>query len=608
MSLAGFKSVFIFPSLTTLALTLCAGISAAQDLQEPEQILEFGALWTYREGSVDAGRVWPLAVAGEPGPVDGWFEGSAPYLGRSRATQDEHEALQRRIHRQRRRRGRRYNPPEFEGTLLIYDPEEYPLPPGAEDDYEPGPNTYLFVTNFQVDDVDSAVTAFLEVRFSGGFVAYLNGREWIRHNLDPGHEIDDTADIVWQPDWVSQTVGNTWRRAFPGLDPTLLHEGENTLAIEVHRRGGGGMNPLYLDAQLRVYRERGFVKSPYLMHALPTGVTVGWETVENGLGYVEFGSSERLERVATEPRVASTGHEVRVRGLEVDTRYFYRVHTASVDENGSERLTSSPVYHFRTAPSAGEPFSFMVYGDNRTNLDAHRDLVRRMQSHGEQEGARFLINTGDLTTRGGVWDEWQHEFFVPALSMLAYFPVYPTPGNHEGNHESYYEYFDLPNNESWYRFSYGGVDFFSLNSNASLVTGSPQHDWLREALAASEGRWKIVFFHHPPFSCVPARKPGNAVIQEHVVPVLEEFDVDLVLLGHDHLYGRSVPINGVVYVITGGGGASTYPAEPDEINEICVPVHHYCILRVGLDSLQLEAISVDGDLLDTFTLANEATD
>ena len=608
LSLARTKTFLGLLLSASLLANVLADTATAQELERYDQLLEFGSTWTYREGTVEAGRVWPLAIDGEPGPVDGWFEAPSPFLGRPRAVQDEYEAVQRRIRRQQRRRGRRYTAPVFEGTLLLYEPEEFPTLPGFEEDYEPGPNTFLFVTTFDVTDAASVVSAFFEIRFSGGFVAYLNGQEWVRHNLSPGHRPDAPANIVWQPDWVSQTVGNNWHRAFTGLDPRLLRDGENTLAIEVHRRGGGGMNPIYLDAQVRVYRDRGFVKSPFLMHALPTGVTVSWETVERGIAYVEYGSGEHLVRIATRPQVASTLHEIRLRDLEANTRYFYRVHTSSVDEHGEEHLTSSPVYHFRTAPNAGDPFSFMAYGDNRTNLDAHSDLVRRMQSHAEQDGARFFINTGDLTTRGAIWDEWQYEFFEPALPMLAYFPLYVTPGNHEGNHESYYEYFDLPDNESWYQFNYGGVDFFSLNTNTNLVTGSAQHTWLQEALENSRARWKIAFFHHPPFSCVAARKPGNLAVREHVVPLFEEYGVDLVLLGHDHLYGRSVPVNGVVYVITGGGGASTYPAEPDEINEICVQVHHYCILRVSDEALQLEAITIDGELLDTFTLTHEVTE
>ena len=253
--------------------------------------------------------------------------------------------------------------------------------------------------------------------------------------------------------------------------------------------------------------------------------------------------------------------------------------------------------------SAGTPFNFIAYGDNRTNSSVHARLIERMTADAERNDVRFVLNTGDLTTDGSWWDQWQNEFFVPALPLLALFPMYAVLGNHEGNHESFYESLALPGNEAWYSFRYGDAEFFGLNSSIDFDPGSAQHTWLSQALAASTARWKIAFFHHPGFSCVPARKPGSLYVRNYLVPLFEEHNVDLVLLGHDHLYGRSIPVNGVVYVITGGGGASTYPAEPDAINEICVQVHHYCILRVSEHSLELEAISIEGELLDRFTLS-----
>jgi len=599
------QHLVVFRRITIALLVLLFGTAGelwAQELVEPESVLPFGSTWTYREGTVDSTE-WPIRYNGEPGPAEGWFEGPSPFIGRSQAHQDEYNATQRRIRRQRRRRGRSYRPPEFFGTRLIYDQSLYSAPPDAPEDYVPGPNTYLFVTTFDVDDLASVEAMFLEVRFSGGFVAYLNGRELVRHNLNPGHSPDQPADIVWQPSWVRQTVGNVWQRAFTGLPADRLVNGQNTLAFEVHRRGGGGMNALFLDAQVRVYREAGFVKTPYLLQIQPDGVTVSWETSVPGLGYVEYGSIDRLDQVATRPQIQSTLQEVRLRGLLPDMRYFYRVHTDT--PNG---MLTSPVYHFRTAAGEGTPFTFLLYGDNRTNSATHASMVTQMLERAEQEGARFILNTGDLTTHGGSWDEWQDEFFEPAAPMLSYYPLYPALGNHEGNHETWYEYFDLPNNESWYQFSFGDVDFFALNTSAGMTPESLQYQWLDEALGASEAPWKIAFFHHPAFSCVPTRKPGSPVVADNIVPLLERHGVQLVLLGHDHLYGRSYPINGVTYVISGGGGASTYPAEPDEVNEVCVQVHHYCILRVTEGAIQLDAVTLEGDLLDTFTLTSEPSE
>ena len=76
------------------------------------------------------------------------------------------------------------------------------------------------------------------------------------------------------------------------------------------------------------------------------------------------------------------------------------------------------------------------------------------------------------------------------------------------------------------------------------------------------------------------------------------------LLGHDHLYGRSAEIDGVRYVITGGGGAPPYPAEPDEINEICIREYHYCMVDVSEHALHLRAIALGGVPLDDFVITH----
>jgi predicted phosphodiesterase len=578
-------------------LLLAAPAVADEIVAQPEQVFDYGVEWDYRDATGDP-------AIGDFDAAE-WELGPSPFVIRSVQVQDEIEANRRTLSR-RRRRQLEARAREFPGTRIFYDSSAYATPPGVPHDYDAGPNTFYFSRTFDVHDLAEVRAAFLEVRFSGGFVAYVNGREWVRHNVRVGQGPNDPAHIVWQPDWVSQTVGNRWQRAYPGLDPSLLREGENRLVIEVHRRATTASNAVYLDAQFRLFRDDGFLRTPYLQSVQRDSVTVMWASTVPSYGYVEFGSGERLERVAVSPEVASTTHEITLTGLVADTRYFYRVNSIPVVgwPTASEMLTS-PIHHFRTSVPEGQSFNFIAYGDNRTNTRVHSRLVERMLDDAEERDVRFMIHTGDLTTHGGSWDEWHHEFFGPAARMMADYPLYASLGNHEGNHETWYEFMSLPNNEAWYSFRYGDAQFFSLNSSADLRTGSAQHQWLERELTASDALWKIVFFHHPPFSCVPVRKPGNLIVQEHIVPLLATHGVQLVVLGHDHLYGRSVPIDGVTYVITGGAGASTYPAEADDINEICVQVHHYCILRVSEQAIDLEAIDIDGNLLDAFTLTRD---
>ena len=73
-------------------------------------------------------------------------------------------------------------------------------------------------------------------------------------------------------------------------------------------------------------------------------------------------------------------------------------------------------------------------------------------------------------------------------------------------------------------------------------------------------------------------------------------------LGHDHLYGRSRDVNGVRYIITGGGGAGTYRGQTDSINEVCLQTHHFCRIDVYPDLLELVSIDIDGEELDRLML------
>ena len=304
--------------------------------------------------------------------------------------------------------------------------------------------------------------------------------------------------------------------------------------------------------------------------------------------------------MATTAQIAGGHHEVVLDRLEPNTRYYYRARTAGLE--GSE--LASDVRSFRTAVGPGNDFAFLAYGDNRTHPEVHMPLVERMWREAIEHDIGFVLSTGDLVTNASPWREWQEEFFRPALPLMGHFAYYTSLGNHEGNHESYYSYLDLPGNESWYSFTYVDAEFFAINSSADFAPGSPQYTWLEHALLASDATWKIPFFHHPPFACTPSRKPGDENVQAHLVPLFERAEVDLVLLGHDHLYGRSRQIGGVTYVITGGGGAPPYPSEPDEINEICRTEYHYCMVYVSTDRLEFRATALSGEEIDRFTLTH----
>lgn len=131
-----------------------------------------------------------------------------------------------------------------------------------------------------------------------------------------------------------------------------------------------------------------------------------------------------------------------------------------------------------------------------------------------------------------------------------------------GNHDwqtpgatPHLNYFAFPNNERYYDLVQGPVHFFAVSSDPSEPGGntasSTQANWLMGRLAASTSPWKIVFFHHPPFS---SGQHGN---NANMNWPFQAWGAHAVITGHDHTYERLI-IGGFPYFVNGLGGRSVY--------------------------------------------------
>lgn len=136
---------------------------------------------------------------------------------------------------------------------------------------------------------------------------------------------------------------------------------------------------------------------------------------------------------------------------------------------------------------------------------------------------------------------------------------FPTLGNHDLMSESgkpYFDYFTLPGNERYYNYRYKFIELFALNSDKTEPDGvranSKQAKWLRQSLLASKALWKIVFFHHSPYSSGywHGSHTGESISMRWQ---FKQWGAHLVLSGHDHLYER-IHIGGLVYIVNGIGG------------------------------------------------------
>ena len=174
--------------------------------------------------------------------------------------------------------------------------------------------------------------------------------------------------------------------------------------------------------------------------------------------------------------------------------------------------------------------------------------------------------------------------------------IRPVPGNHEyadgkSGAEGYWEYFGAlagPRGLGYYAFTEGSWRIIALNSEISMRPGSPQMTWLRQELSTTRVTCTLAYWHRPLFTSGP-NFPNPDV--RDLWLALEEFGVDVVLNGHDHLYerfdkqdssGRPSP-TGIRQFTVGTGGAHSYDSRPPQPNSLRI-AKAYGILQLTLSN------------------------
>lgn len=282
-------------------------------------------------------------------------------------------------------------------------------------------------------------------------------------------------------------------------------------------------------------------------------------------------------------------HFVTLPNLMPNTLYSYRVTVNSV-------LLGEAT--FETAKGAGDNnFTFVAFGDGGTGTADQAALALLM----EKTSFSFGLIAGDVVYEKGYEGDFDPHYFVPYRKSINHLPFFPVVGNHDIETDggvTFRSNFLHPTGRLYYDFHWGETHFIALNSN---TPADPQQlAWLDQILARSAARWKVVYFHHPPHSS--STHGSNLEVQAHFVPLLEKYHVDIVFSGHDHDYERTQPINGVQYIVTGGGGAPLYPAGTSGFTAYSKSTHHIVIASMTAGTLTLRAADENGTVFDSFTL------
>jgi 3',5'-cyclic AMP phosphodiesterase CpdA len=359
-----------------------------------------------------------------------------------------------------------------------------------------------------------------------------------------------------------------------------------------------------------------FTAPPYLNLVTTNSVNLLWETDRETTAELRWGTTAELEQRQVFPN-SQRLHETTLQDLEPNTTYFYRV---TCQATGEPALDSG-LLTFRTAVVPGQPFRFAILGDTESRPHVNRRLAQLIWD----ERPHFVVNLGDLTDAGMEAHryEWTHEYFLGMGALHSRVPVFPVPGNGEGDLFWYRHYQRLPEPEGYYRFQYGDIDFFMLDSNrreTDFAVGGRQYEWLKSNLQASKAKWKIVCHHHATYtseeddygdSWREASTWGDMQVRP-MVPLCEEHGVDLMMFGHLHLYERSFPIRegqvdwqrGVVHLLAGGGGGNLedFGPTPAWFSAKTYRGHHYVTCELQTDGLTFRMFDLDGRLRDQWQM------
>jgi acid phosphatase type 7 len=273
---------------------------------------------------------------------------------------------------------------------------------------------------------------------------------------------------------------------------------------------------------------------------------------------------------------------------------------------------------FRMNLKGQSSFSFVTYGDMRftapNETEASRPTVRRalIERIATDHPVAIFLN-GDVPWHGGTVDDYAVYANETTVWRDAHIPVYPALGNHEFAQcseerclENWWTAFPDLKNRRWYSVEVG--DSFvaiALDTDTSLLAGSPQRQWLEEQLETlpRSVRYVLLFMHHPPVASIETGALANHNPRSNEVALADYLKGIaprararvLVCAGHIHNYERHEQ-DGVTYLVSGGGGAKPYPVTRDATERYAEPSEpnfHYLRVRVTPQAMEAEMIRLE---------------
>ena len=341
---------------------------------------------------------------------------------------------------------------------------------------------------------------------------------------------DSTAWAEWQEKW--QTIRNSYEQAAltPGKDATELNFAWYSLT-----------------------QETPVVK---LMDA-------------NGNTIKEYSGSQDVSKVEniTEDDITVSLYpsKVTVTGLTENTAYKY---SYLVDGQWSA------AYDYTTRST--DEFSVLYVGDPQIGAsvgqdsesaeyhamnDAYNWNNTMANAYSAHSDVAFMLSAGDQINQTKVDTdsqklEQQIEYAgflsTPVLRSL---PFATTIGNHDSKSQNYSNHYNNPNSAATaettegattagtdYYFTYGNTLFVIIDTNN--YNCATHENVIKEAMNSNpDATWKVLMFHQDIYGSGYDHSDSDGIaLRTQLTPIINKYDFDAVLQGHDHTYSRTYQI------------------------------------------------------------------
>lgn len=328
--------------------------------------------------------------------------------------------------------------------------------------------------------------------------------------------------------------------------------------------------------------------------------------------YLPIGESN-LKKPPLEEK-AGLVHRVWLTDIAPGKTYAYRV--GDITENKwSEPATFTTV-------SESKSTSFIYVTDSQGFTQSDYNIWGNLISTAVKNhpNADFILNLGDTVEENTNQNQWKM-FTETAMDVVKNNTFVSVSGNKDK--KSVMEHFTFGTEENRTAWISGYYSFECNNIHFSvLYTGDNEKDlknrqieWLEKDLQNSTAEWNIILMHKSPVSNANHYNDTEILaLRKQVIPLIDKYNVDVVITGHDHYFFRSEPMTadgvsgynsdeilidndsvkmlsdikkGTVYFMNGSSGVKQHNGKiydvegiyPDEAFLTELPSYSYCTIE-----------------------------